>query len=188
MTSLLLDFGASRVKSAILHKDIIEDIQSYNSIAPCIQDNNKFEVDLNNLSKLFRTIAEQYYRKYKFDNILLCSEMHGFIISDKNNFPLSNYISWKDERSKNILNGISTLDLLKNKLGKSFFETTGMNIRACYPIFNLFHLLREEQIHESTLKIISLPEWFCTIDKKSLNISHATMSAGLGFYNIYNKY
>ncbi len=187
MTVLLIDFGASRVKSAILDSDVITDVKSHNSVLPSNIQDKKFEVGIKKLTEQFKKITEIYYKKYKYSAILICSEMHGFVVLDKNNKPLSDYISWKDERCTNKIDNVSTIDLLKEKLGDDFYEITGMNIRPCYPLFNFYHLLRENRIKSGCYKIVSLPEWFCAADGNSLNLSHSTMSAGLGFYNIHTK-
>ena len=187
MTVLLIDFGASRVKSAILESDVIKDVQSHNAILPSYTQDKKFEVDINKLTQQFKQIAEVYYEKYKYTAVMICSEMHGFVLLNKNNKPVSNYISWKDERCTNKINSVSTIDLISEKLGNTFYEITGMNIRPCYPIFNFYHLLRENQVKSNCYKIVSLAEWFCATDGKSLNLAHSTMSAGLGFYNIQTK-
>lgn len=183
---LLIDFGASRVKSAFLKGDEILDIQDHEPISPCCTENKKFEVDLNEIKNQFLSIAKKYYSKQKYDGILICSEMHGFAVLNEKNSPVSNYISWKDERCTNEIYEISSLELLKSNLGNSFFEKTGMNARACYPIFNLFHMIRSKEIN-GHVKIVTLPDWLCCASGKSLNTAHATMSAGLGFYNIYEK-
>lgn len=182
---LLIDFGASRIKSALLVDGKISDVQSHDSIEPCVLEDKKFEVDILKIKEKFLNIAKNYYDKVKFEGIFICSEMHGFALLNEKNEPISNYISWKDERCTNKIDDVSSLDLLKTKLGKTFFEKTGMNPRACYPIFNLFHMIRENKIKKA--KIVSLPEWLCCCSDNSLNVAHCTMSAGLGFYNIISN-
>lgn len=185
-TFLLIDFGASRIKSSVFADGQILEVQSHNSVEPCDLKDKKFEVDILKIKEKFLSIAKSYYEKFKFEGIFICSEMHGFALLDEKNQPISNYISWKDERCTNQIDGVSSFELLKNKLGNTFFEKTAMKPRACYPIFNLFHLARENKIN--TAKVVSLPEWLCCCSNKSLNIAHSTMSAGLGFYNLYTNF
>lgn len=182
---LLIDFGASRVKSALLSDGRISDIADTPPVVPCIKKGKRFEVSLKDIRRLFIDLASSYALKYKIDGIFVCSEMHGFALIDNNNQPLSNYISWQDERCLEEINGISSFEMLKEILGESFFHKTGMFPRACHPIFNLFHLVRQKKLKRA--KVISLPEWLCACDGSTLNIAHSTMSAGLGLYNIYSK-
>ena len=182
---LLIDFGASRVKTALLRQGELTDIQSRASVFPCNTENGKYETDVFAIKDIFLSLVKSYSANTKLSGIFICSEMHGFALLDNNNAPVSNYVSWKDERCLNEIDGISSFDLLKKNLGNSFFEKTGMNLRPCYPIFNVFHMARSKEI--SSAKIVSLPEWLCCCGGKSLNVSHCTMSAGLGFYNIYEN-
>ena len=183
---LLVDFGASRIKAAHLIEDNIKNVNSYPSVAPCIDKNNKFEVSSLDIKNKFIKIIDQYYKEHTFQGILLCSEMHGFIIVDKNNNALSNYISWKTERSVNIYEGeqVSNFNKLSSLINEKFLAKTGMRIRACYPIFNIYDMAKSGEFNGG--KIISLPEWLCCCDGKSTNKAHITMSAGMGFYNINN--
>jgi len=185
--SLLIDFGASRVKSAVFDKENVFDIQSYNPIEAKNTNNKNFEIDLFEILKQFKNIVKIYYDKYKIDDVFISSQMHGFALLDKNNNPLTDYISWKDERCLNKINGSSSFDILSKTLKDKFLQKTGMNLRPCYPVFNLYHLLREGRIKEKTFKVVTLADCLSLCDNKSLNISHDTMIAGLGFYNIYEK-
>lgn len=182
--SLLVDFGASRIKSAILADDEIFDVQSHPSISPARTDNFKFEVKISDILEKFTSIFKNYQEKYGFNSVFICSEMHGFALVDENNNFLTDYISWKDERCKNELEGVKTIDLMKEALGETFLQKTGLNVRPCYPVFNLYHILRSFGIQNETIKVISLPEILSLSGGKSKNTSHVTMSAGLGFYNI----
>ena len=185
-TFLLLDFGASRIKTAVFSDEKLFDIRDYEPVKPCVLTQNRFEVDLFELKNQFLSILEDYSKKYNIDNVLICSEMHGFALLNNNNEPKSNYISWKDERCLEKIDGVSSLDLLKQMLKNKFFEKTGMKERACYPVFNLFHMIRNGEI-EGDFKVVSLPEWLACAGGESLNVAHCTMSAGLGFYNIRTK-
>ena len=187
---LLVDFGASKIKAAHLIDGMIKNVHCYSSIAPCINKNKRFEISCLDIKNKFIEIVEQYYKKNSFQGVLVCSEMHGFVIVDKRNKALSNYISWKTERCTNINDNKATSSF--NKLrsfitDKIFLIKTGMKPRACYPIFNIYDMIQTGEYVSG--KVISLPEWLCCCGGKSENKSHVTMSAGLGFYNIQkNKF
>ena len=119
---LLMDFGASRIKAAHLIEDNIENVRDYVSVAPCINKNKRFEVSSADIKNKFIEIAAEYYKEHDYQGILICSEMHGFIVVDKNNNALSNYVSWKTERSLNIREReyFSNFDRLCSLIGKNF--------------------------------------------------------------------
>ncbi len=187
-TYLLLDFGASRIKSAILSDGSISDVCSYESVKPSLNTESRYEVDLFDIKNTFLKIADSAYQKKPFEAVLICSEMHGFALLNDKREPVSSYISWKDERSADKCGKTSSFDILKDKLKDSFFKKTGMKPRACYPIFNFFHMLRNNELGNiKNIKMVSLPEWLCACGGNSFGTAHNTMSAGLGFYNIYTS-
>lgn len=188
MLVLLIDFGASRIKSALCNVDAdnvscFSEIRNYTPAAPVYVNNQCFEVDLMEIKKIFLKIVDDY-KKYNISGIYICSEMHGFIIADKNNTPITNYISWKDERSGNLLGKTTYFDVLCEKLGDKFIQITGMSPKKCFPIFNLFALLKKQKIQQD-IKILTLPCFLSNVGGKSKNIVHETMAAGLGFFDIF---
>ena len=180
---LLLDFGASRIKASLLIGNKISNAGDYPSIKPCNTKNKCFEVPALKIKEKFLEIIEQYYKICAFDGILICSEMHGFVIADKKNSLKSNYISWKSERST--FGDNCNFNKLSSKIKDIFFKKTGMNLRACYPIFNLHDMVQNKETDGG--KIISLPDWLACAGGKSENKTHITMAAGLGFYDIHKN-
>ena len=92
--SFLIDFGASRIKSAICDGSNMYDIQSNNPIEAVVSYNKKFEINPAMLQNQFKELAKQYYKKYKFENIFISSQMHGFALLDENSKIITNYINF----------------------------------------------------------------------------------------------
>ncbi len=183
--ALLLDYGASRIKTAIVRDGIIIESKDYTSPPPCYCEDRHYEVDPSLYIKIFSS-ALNFFFNYDIQAVFICSEMHGFILLDDHNCPISNYVSWKDERS--LLKdekGKSSFEILTSQLGQHFRSSTGMKARPCYPLFNLHKLLRDNRIARA--KVCSLPDFLCSISGLSENLCHSTMAAGLGIYNIYTK-
>ena len=179
MNSLLIDFGASRVKTAI--SDLsggINYIKDYSPVTPSVFSELKFEVPILEIKDLFYKIIKDYL-KYYIKSVFICSEQHGFAIKDINNNFITDYISWKDNRAFEKIDGLSTIDFVKDKL-PDFKNRTGMNIKAGLPSINLLHLMRLK-ILPKKIKILTLPDILCG------NKIHSTMLAGLGIWDIYKK-
>ena len=179
MNSLLIDFGASRVKTAI--SDLsggINYIKDYSPVTPSVFSELKFEVPILEIKDLFYKIIKDYL-KYDIKSVFICSEQHGFAIKDINNNFITDYISWKDNRAFEKIDGLSTIDFIKDKL-PDFKKRTGMNIKAGLPSINLLHLMRLK-ILPKKIKILTLPDILCG------NKIHSTMLAGLGIWDIYKK-
>ncbi len=188
MIHLLIDFGASRIKSAIVNMDNLElsAIENHNSIEPTYYPDNRCEVSSQALITKFKDILSHYYDELdiKFDSIYISSEMHGFILLNSLNQPVSEYISWKDERSLNKIDSqVDSFSFLKNAFGKNFKHITGMNPRAGLPVFNIFQMIKSGQIKED-VSVMSLPDFLSLISQDSCQKTHATMLAGVGFYDI----
>ena len=171
---LLLDFGASRIKAALSDNDKITSVRDYPSIEPCDTKNKKYEVSSSEIKNRFLEIIRHYYKHCHFEGILICSEMHGFVVVDKNNHPKSNYVSWKSERST--AGDSPNFNRLEAKIKNSFLSKTGLNTRACYPIFNLYDMFERDELKGG--KIISLPDWLACSGGKSENKTHITMEIG----------
>lgn len=186
MKKLTADFGASRVKAALTdeHGNLSE-VRSYAAAVPQFSGEKCCEVSLAEIKNIFEKLLNDY-EAFGFDEIYLSCEMHGFILCDKNNRPLSNYISWKDERSRNEYRQTSYYDYLSGHIGENFRKITGMKPRECLPIFNLFAWLKNNPVDQD-IKIITLADYLSNVSGKSLNLSHVTMVAGTGFYDIFRK-
>jgi len=105
----------------------------------------------------------------------ISSQMHGFIVYDTNDNPVSQFITWKKQSD----------DILQNPIFDDFY-LTGLQKRLDLPINNLDDFIKTNKLKNTTLKIKNLPEALLDI---SNNITHATMACGHGFYDIYtDKY
>ena len=177
MSKLLIDFGASRIKSVLLQNDIFVNNIDYLPPLPFSSNDTKYEVPITHIKNIFSSIVKDNINN-NIDSIFICSEQHGFALMNDNNF-ITEYISWKDNRAVEKIDGLSTIDFLKLKL-PDFKKHTGMNIKPGIPSINLLHMMRLKSIPKK-IKIISLPEIF------GGSKIHSTMLAGLGIWDIYKK-
>lgn len=185
MNFLLLDFGTSRVKSAILKNGnhALSDFSEWTPILPTVDKDNKFEVSVHALKNLFESIVTQYRRSFDLSGIFLCTEMHGFALLDEKNNPISNYISWQDGR-ENTSQKKKLPDFLKKFPEKNYLEITGM-MPAASPVASLLHVLSD--ITKKNVKIVTMPELFATDFGKSNSVAHISSSAALGLWDYHNK-
>jgi len=184
---LLLDYGASSIKTAIFNADndticLINKHQFPTNISAVPYH---FEVSLADIKKQFLGILGKYFELVKgsLHGVFICSQMHGFALLDKNNSPLTNYISWKDERSLELIDQKNTFDLIATELGDDYKKITGMKARPGLPFFGALHLARKNKLGYQQ-KIITLPEWLAFSCNESKPLVHNTMAAGLGIYDI----
>lgn len=177
---LCIDFGASRVKAVLHVKGEFFSPMDYAPVAPCRMDSHYFEVSPSSLISLFEFIVQKYSKEYILKGILLCSEMHGFILQNDAGDFIGNYISWQDNRANEIVDGESTFEFIKKRL-PNFKQHTGMSIRCGLPAINLLHLLRTGDLSQGNYRVLSLPEIF------GASHIHTTLLAGLGIWDIYKN-
>ena len=154
---LLIDWGASRIKSALTDGNKLYQVKSYEAIPPCNTKDHKYEISSTELHNKFRHIVDDYLKESNIEGILICSEMHGFIIVDEEYKPLTNYISWKDQRYLN-----------NSNFNGSYVEGYIDNIYSALSEYNIDNAL-----------VLSLPEFLCNISNKAARINHETMATSI---------
>ncbi|MFT5088332.1 MAG: sugar (pentulose or hexulose) kinase [Candidatus Latescibacterota bacterium] len=185
---LLLDFGTTSTKSTVVDLDdgTFTAPESHRSLNNLSTHPGRCEFALDEVAQRFDTICNTYYQREAFDGIALCSEMHGFAVLDPNGQPLSNYISWKDERSLEKMGDESPFVELSSLLGKRFKSITGMRARPGFAPMNFLHLARSANLPK-TVRIVDLPAWLCRASGEATGFAHPTMLAGLALYDVQRQ-
>ena len=125
--AILVDFGASRIKSVLINTDTNTVIDSCSEVSPSSQHqiiDSIFEVPAIHYWNVFESAISSLIAKHGVPSaIYICAEMHGFVLT-KDSEPLTGYISWKDQRVK-----IQQVE----QYAEQFFNTTGMKLRPGLP-------------------------------------------------------
>ena len=133
---------------------------------------NNIEDSIIKLSFLKNIIKNNIEEDTEF--IGLSSQMHGFILFDEFDNNLTDFYTWKNTSSLNILEE----DLFDD------FYLTGLKKRNDLPINNINQLFNTNNINNKKIKVKNITEG---ILDESYNITHITMACGNGFYNIFNN-
>ena len=172
MIALLIDFGASRIKSCLYDTQHNQLLNIYST--PGASFNNIDVVPLKILNESFNQHME--YHK-NFNLIIICCEMHGFILCDDTRYLLDcSYISWRSNSSinKNYEN------IYKNS---NYRNKTGITLRSGLPYCNLInHELFDKDAHFFTLidaLILLNGEW--------MNKSPVHLAAATAMYDIFKN-
>jgi len=181
---LLLDFGTSRVKSAIVDLDTGEISHIVSRSAPATPDETG-AIPISLLQAQFDSICREYLeiKGIPFSGIMLSCQMHGFAVLTEDYRPVSGYITWRDERSLTMINGESAWNLFNQNFGARFRQISGMKPRPGFPVFNLLHMARQGSLPKRSL-VASLAEVLCLGSGDFAGVTHPTMVAGLGLYDI----
>lgn len=190
MKILLLDYGATQIKAAILEaaSGEFEFLRAYRTVTMMRGREKYVEFDLEKIKEQFLLICNYYWEglNVHFERIFICSEMHGFAVVDEKLQPITPYISWKDERSASVnAQGKSAFEKIKAHIPE-YRTITGMEPRPGLPFMNLYHMAVEGELPNKA-RIVTLPEWLACCDGEFFGRVDETMLAGLGVYDIRQK-
>jgi sugar (pentulose or hexulose) kinase len=198
---LLVDFGASRIKTLLFDsiESVIIDKEEYASPSgkSCSFVPNRFEILVEDYwQALLATVGKiiQRHPQKNIKQMWVCSEMHGFVLTDLNGRAITPYISWKDQRASfDCIDGKSTFEKLKTEL-KSFRAFTGINLKPGLPILTLASGVGtgsipelEDLSDEAGVRVLSLVDWLLFRGTESAPKTNITLAAGLGIYDINSQ-
>ena len=190
MDYLLMDFGTTSTKSAVVDLETgwFSHVRSHAALSNCSDVTGHYEISPAALLDRFNGICASYYRDLgiRFAGIAFCSEQNGFVALDEENHPLTNYVSWKDERSTEEIDGISSFDLVTKHIGADFKRISGWRPGAGLPVMNTVHLGRTGKLR-GMAKIATLPEWLALCSGDSTCVVHDTMIHCQGLYDVHHK-
>jgi sugar (pentulose or hexulose) kinase len=184
---LLMDFGTTSLKTAVVDLDtgFFSHVRSFPSLLNCCLEPGRFEVLPAALTDRFLSVCNFYYYELcvPFEGIVLCSEQNGSLVLDEHDRPLTNYIGWKDERSLEPIDGVSTFDQVMGQLGERFKRITGTRPGPNLPLMSVAHLGRLSGLPKR-IRLASLPEWLDLSCGDSTHVVHGTMLHSLSFYDV----
>ena len=176
---MLVDFGASRIKSVLIDADTDFVIDSSSEASPSslhrIVD-DKFEVPAIQYWNVFESTVKNLILKHGApDAIYVCSEMHGFVLT-RDGEPLTGYISWKDQRVK-----IQEV----GQYAENFFQSTGMKLRSGLPFLSMFKVRSR---FPDPVRFNTLVDWILIKGGCSDPNSNITLAASTGLVNTNNEW
>lgn len=172
---LLIDFGASRIKSALA-----SDLNIYFETTGSIIFKDKAFNPFFFYKSLFKHL--NFYRKIhkiNFSKIYVCSEMHGFFLTNtKNKKKNTFYYSWRYFSKKKIKKKyLSYLD-------KNLYKKTGLKLRDGLPIKNFLSIGNFNKYN----LICGVAESLCVFGGEYNNNLHSTYAQSTGFFDLKNKF
>lgn len=119
--------------------------------------------------------------------IVSCSQMHGLILTDGQGTPLTNFISWRDERTllPHPSGQGSFLDALLLRLSSHHRMEVGREIHAGSTIAMLFWLAATQGIPRNSVPS-SLPDFIMSRLSNTAIRCEPTMASGFGAFDVLN--
>jgi gluconokinase len=114
-------------------------------------------------------------------SVSISSAMHGLMVIENKNIPITPLITWEDTRSDRIAK-----DLRNSSKGKNIYKSTGTPIHSMSPLCKIKWLKENEsQIFKRAFKFISIKEFIWYRLFNTYEIDHSIASA-TGLFNIEN--
>lgn len=159
MRCLGIDIGSSSIKGAILNlrSGQVERIvkEPFPDPIPGLRP-GFHEVDASLvLSRTHSVIRQLLFDAPEVRQIFFCGQMGGIILTDATLHPVTNYLSWRDQRSLQALDGSRTslLEEIEQRLSPHLFADLGRELKPGTATVLLHWLKRHNQLPAGTLPV-----------------------------------
>lgn len=168
--ALLIDIGSTNIKWAICNKNAeIEKLESVNFPDKLPFPEPYYEVDTNRIIDSLKSIVDE---ESDCNSVYISTQMHGYILADKKYLPVTNYISWRDGRSKNL------------KVPFSIYKNSGTELKTNLPRVSVYAISKYQKgLYKYAQHFFTLGSFFAyNLVKK--NDTHITDACPSGFYTV----
>ncbi len=158
MRCLGLDIGSSSIKGAVLNLETgsIEHItreafpDAESRLPPGFHEVPPETIFLRSLSVIERLVKAAPDAAA----LLSCGQMGGIMLVDRDRRPMTNYLSWRDQRTTVAdRNGITTLDRLRECWSDVMFEELGKELKSGSATSLLYWLAQNGQLPDAAIPI-----------------------------------
>ena len=189
--SLLIDIGGTDIKVGVI------EVGDSNLLSIKRYPTPTF-LDLSSLTREIPPIAlmqtclvaiSQAEKSYgRFNTIALSGQMGCWLLTDAENNPVSNIVSWQDKRAdERFSTGYSFRELAQTKYGNKSLILAGNEVRSGLPLFGLFTFLHKTKKKEK-FRFHSLISWAASqLVKDHSFVAHETDFAASGMFNLETK-
>ena len=165
MTFIAIDLGTSFIKGAVLDLDTL----SINHIrrVPFPEPISNlpqwfFEVDPQQIVSTFQSfVANLLPLAPNCEGLVMCSQMHGLVLTTPQGEPRSNCITWRDERVRqpHPSGEGSYFEVLSRRLSPAEQRQLGNELKPSLPLCYLFWIAEEKKLPPGDLIAASLPDF-----------------------------
>ena len=165
MNFIGIDIGTSFIKGTILDTDQLTLLHIERIPFPGAIDGLPpfhFEIEPAKLVATVKNLIKQLLSHVPHcAGLVLCSQMHGFVLMDPSGNPLTNVITWRDERASggHPSNAGSYFDMLMQHVSQDDLRALGNGLRPGLPIGTLFWLRENGLLPTGDAVPMSLPDF-----------------------------
>ncbi|HHW89604.1 MAG TPA: hypothetical protein GX745_01700 [Clostridiales bacterium] len=171
MKDLLIDIGSTNIKWAINDaNDLKVSKTKFPSQKPLPPP--YFEVELKKIIDIIINIIKS---QKDIKNIFISTQMHGYVLADQDKNPVTDYISWQDERG--------SLINYPYEVPKEY----GVDLKPNLPRVSVFALKNQKpDIYQKAHEFFTLGSYIAYYFTQN-NATHITDGAPSGFFNIVTR-
>ena len=183
-----IDIGSSYIKSAFLSIDekklcAIKRVESLK-----FTHSKDFRIKEYLPEKVFEAVKSEIDIRieegYKIDGVMISTQMHGFVLVSEDGFPISNYVSWQDERALDGLSsGESYQEAVNKILSDKLRKVTGATNKLNLSIYSLYHFINNNEVKKGTL-FMMMGDYIAFRLTNQKSKSHITNAASTGIMDI----
>lgn len=179
MNIIAIDIGASFLKAGLFTDGKLQ--RKIHRKSPRIESDWKEPVQINRLVEMVRTAVTELADGLKEATIAISNEMHGFILTDKDGRPLTDYISWQREFGNLLLSDGTTPVSYFKGLDEEVHKT-GMNLRTSLPSANLRYVI--DTIGCGNCFFYTLGDYIIYALSGRRPVCHVTNAAATGLFDL----
>lgn len=185
MAFIGIDIGSSSIKAGWLELQTadITDVLSLPFPEPLTdRPAGHFEIDpLPVISAVRDLLARLIRRNGPCEGIVTCSQMGGILLVDPDGKPLTNYLSWRDQRTLQPHPGTKEnyLDLLRRRTSERDWEVIGHELKPGGAPSLLFWLAENDKLPSGPALALSLGDFVLSRICAAPPVSEPTLALGL---------
>lgn len=185
-----IDIGASYCKAVLIDKNInVLQTARKRMPNPIETGSSKLvEYNINDIIDLVIDLIKSISNKIikTIDGIGIAGQMHGILLVDESNKPITNFVSWQDQRTNELLSESQTtyLNYLKDNLQKHR-PVTGTYLRSGMMGPLLFWFKKNGYLNSNArVKVTFISDFIVSVLTENEPLCDPTNASGSGIYNI----
>ena len=185
-----IDIGASFCKAVVIEQNVNVLYTARKKMPNSINTESvKFvEHDISEILRLIYDLIKSISNKVlmRIDGIGISGQMHGILLLDGLNNPVTNFISWQDQRATDFIfkSQVTYLNILKDNLQK-YRSLTGTDLRSGMMGPLLFWFKRNGYLNNNTrIKATVISDYVVSKLTENDPLCDPTNASGSGIYNI----
>jgi sugar (pentulose or hexulose) kinase len=187
---LLLDMGSTSIKCSLIETGTTRLKNTSGAATPnflSITDNVR-EIDPTTLINTCKELISGFLDKgFEFEGLLITGQMGCWILTDLENRPFTNLVSWQDTRGlTDGVAGSNAFNYIEKKIGKELRNCNGNEFRASLPLVGIYQAFQDDPGLGRKIRFHSLISWVSSqLSENYSFVVHDTDAAASGFFDIW---